>query len=507
MKHHREDPAMNTRFASLVALLIAATIAGAAAGEDWPQWKGPNRDNRSIETGLLDTWPDGGPEKLWTSPANLGKGYSTVAVADGMIYTTGIVGRDEYLFALDTKGALQWKKTYGPGWTRSHGGARTTPTVDGTWVYVISGHAVVARYNAKTGRRDWSVDAMKRFDGRNVAWGIAESPLIVDDKVICTPGGPRATMAALDTSNGKTRWVTRELSDKSAYCSPRLIEHRGKQIIVTATHRHIVGVDAETGDLLWKHGYRGQCSAHPNTPLYSDGSVYFTSGYNAGGVMLKLAPRGDAVEPAWTDKTLDTHHGSVVRVGEHIYGSSWHGNGNGNWVCLDWDTGEPAYDTHWHNKGSITYADGKLYCYEERSGNLALVEATPKGFNVISSFRITEGDGKHWAHPVIANGRLYIRHGKALMCFDVRGADFNPDGKGADATDAARHKDRPTEDEIEDVTRSVDESRADAKLKLARSYLKMGMTRKAAELLRSILADFPDTAASDAAKAELEKLK
>lgn len=491
-----------------VALVVALVPPGRATAHDWPQWKGPERDNRSRETGLLKEWPEGGPKRLWVSPVDLGKGYSTVAIADGTIYTTGLVGDEEYLFALDMDGELKWKQSYGRGYTRSYESSRSTPTVDGDRVYVISGNCSVACFTTD-GKPDWTVDAMERFDGRNITWGIAESPLIVGDKVICTPGGKNAGMAALDKKTGETAWVTRELSDKSAYCSPRSIERGDRQLIVTAMSDHVVGVDAETGKLLWKHPYRNGVRAHPNTPLYSDGMLYFTSGYDYKGVMLELNEDGTAVRQVWEDKTLDTHHGGVVRVDGCIYGASWRGNSNGNWVCLEWATGEPLWEQRWINKGSITYADGMLYCYEERRGTLGLVQASPEGFELVSSFRIDEGSGKHWAHPVVSDGRLYIRHGEALTCFDIRGEDFDPADDDAEEA-AAREEAEPTraqEDEIADAAAGAAEGRAQAKLGLARSYLKMHMEAKAAETLNAILAEYPDTKAAAEASEKLAELE
>jgi outer membrane protein assembly factor BamB len=410
---------------------VAVPGALALAAADWPRFNGPNRDNRSSETGLLKSWPEGGPKLLWASPVDLGGGFSSVSVANGTIYTTGIVDRQEHLFALDLVGKLKWKKPYGPGWTRSHGGARSTPTIYDGRAYVFSGSGRAVCFDAADGELKWAIDTFKTFGGRNISWGVAESPLVFDDKMICTPGGKDASVVALDRKTGATTWTTKGLSDRAAYCSPLLIDEPERRLIVTVLSHHIVGIAPDDGKVLWQHPYHGQCAAHPNTPIYHEGSVYVTSGYNEGGVKLKLSADGTRIEtpPAWTDKTLDTHHGGVVLVDGYLYGSSWRGNNNGNWVCVDWKTGKPTYDTHWRNKGSITFADGMLYCYEERGGTVALVKATPEKFDIVSTFSITRGSGRHWAHPVICDGRLYIRHGAALMAFDVKAR-----GEGAAAT-------------------------------------------------------------------------
>jgi len=403
----------------IVAATVTVLLTTAVPAADSPQFGGPNRDGVFPESGLLKQWPEGGPPKLWTAEADLGGGFSSVSVVGDAIYTTGIVDRQDTLFALDLEGKLRWKVAVGPGWTRSHGGSRCTPTIHDGRAYVMTGKGVAACYDTN-GKELWKVDTFERFGGRAPSWGIAESPLIVDDKVICTPGGRDASIVAFDRKTGKEIWRTRALSDKSAYCSPRLIRDGKRDLIVTVTENGLVGVSPGDGAVYWKRKYRGSCAAHPNTPLYHDGRVYFTSGYDAGGVMVALSEDGRRFRPVWTDKTLDTHHGGVVLIDGHIYGASWRGNGNGNWVCLSWNTGKPAYESHWHNKGSTVAADGMLYCYEERRGNLALVEPTPREFRIVSSFQITEGRGPHWAHPVIANGRLYVRHGNKLMCYDVK---------------------------------------------------------------------------------------
>ncbi len=409
------------------ACLVVGMLAAGAPGDDWPQFNGPNRDNLSRETGLLKSWPEGGPKLLWASEVDLGSGFSTVSVVNGTIYTTGILGNEEHIFAMDSSGKLKWRKAYGEGWTRSHGGARSTPTLHDGRAYVFSGQGQAVCFDAATGEQQWAVDTFKAFGGRNIAWGVAESPLVFDDKVVCTPGGKDASVVALDRKTGRTIWTTKGLSDRSAYCSPLLIEDGRRRLIVTMLDSHIVGIAAGDGKVLWQHPYRGQCAAHPNTPVYHEGRVYLTSGYDAGGVMLELSGDGASMTPRWTDKTLDTHHGAVVLIDGHLYGSSWRGNNDGNWVCLDWNSGKPRWETHWNSKGSITYADGMLYCYEERRGTLGLVRATPEGFKVVSSFRIAHGSGPHWAHPVIAGGRLYVRHGKTLACYDIAARPAPPE--------------------------------------------------------------------------------
>ena len=404
------------------AILLFPTFRADSA--DWPQWRGPLRNGVSQETNLLKQWPDDGPALVWNMEG-IGDGYSSPSVVNGMLYVTGKFGKEEALSAYDLEGNFQWKTTYGRASKKSFPEARTTPTVDNGSVYVISGMGEAACLDAESGELRWAVDAFSQFEGKTGAWGTAESPLVFADKVIYTPCGPRTTVVALNRDTGKTMWTSESLNDNSGYVSPILIEHGSRQLILTVTGTYILGVDPADGTIVWKVNYRetppgkGGNDINPVTPLYHDGRIYVTSGYNDVGVMLQLSEDGSEASLVWHDETLDTHHGGVVLVDGYIYGSNWHNNRKGNWVCLDWQTGEPMYETEWHNKGSIITADGMLYCYEEDKGHIALVTAMPDEFAVVSSFRITQGGGPHWGHPVISDGRLYIRHGDALMVYNI----------------------------------------------------------------------------------------
>jgi outer membrane protein assembly factor BamB len=390
---------------------------------DWPQFRGPNRDGISMETGLKNKWTENGPALLW-SFEGLGAGFSSAAISNGQIYVTGEVEKKETLFAFDLNGKLVWQTTYGPKWKSSYPEVRTTPTVEGNSIYVNSGMGNVVCFEAKSGKINWQVQAVEQFGGEYHRWGIAESPLLVDHLVIITPGGPDASLIAMDKKTGKKIWTSEGLSEKGNYCSPILIERGDRKIIATMLENAFVGVDAESGKVLWKDqfsGYQGDHKAiNPVSPLFYNGQIYTTSGYDDGGAMFELSADGTGIKRIWTDKVLDVHHGGAVLVDGYIYGANWENNRNGNWVCLDWKTGKVMYEKKWITKGSIIYADGMLYCYEEKSGNLALVEATPSDFKIISSFEIPLGSKQHWAHPAISDGRLYVRHGEALMVYDIR---------------------------------------------------------------------------------------
>jgi outer membrane protein assembly factor BamB len=391
--------------------------------DDWPQWRGHARDGISKENNLLESWPENGPKLLW-SKEELGSGFASMSISNGKLYITGVVDNEEKLTAMDLEGNIQWQLIYGEFWEDSYSEARSTPTVDGDQIYVISGMGKLVCVDKSRGKIKWSVDTVDDFDGDYHHWGIAESPLIVDDKVICTPGGDEASVVAFDKSTGKLIWQTNTLSQQANYCSPILINRGDKKIIATQLAESFVGINAADGSVLWQDDYEDyQDDARDiniNTPLYDDGYIYITSGYDDGGAMYELSADGSKITRKWVDQTLDVHVGGVVKVGNYIYGANWENNRMGNWVCLNWKTGKVMYEEEWNNKGSIIAADGMLYCYEEKKGNIALVKANPDKFDIVSSFKIPMGKGPHWGHPAISDGRLYVRHGEALMVYDIK---------------------------------------------------------------------------------------
>jgi outer membrane protein assembly factor BamB len=416
---------MNRILASLLCLLALSLVG---FSQSISQFRGPDRNGVFPETGLLKSWPEGGPEMLW-SREDLDRGFASVSVTNDAIYLAGLEGKDEFLTVLDLEGNTLWRLRYGGGSRRTHRDTRCTPTVEGDKIYLISGRGEVVCIDGSQRKIKWSVPAFEKFGGEFWQWEIAESPLLVDDKVIYTPGGNKTSMVALNKSTGETVWQTESLKTPSAFVSPILIDIGGRKIIVGVLTEHIIGVDAEDGNILWRVKYHDietptfhEWAPKNNcvTPLYHDGHLFVTSGYDHVGVMFKLLDGGTAVEQVWINKELDNHHGQVLRLGSYIYGSNWLDNPIGNWCCVDWKTGKTMYEAEWETKGSISAADGMLYCYEERRGNLALVEPTPEDFKIVSSFRITKGSGPHWTQPVIHKGVLYIRHGEALMAFKVK---------------------------------------------------------------------------------------
>lgn len=408
----------------LIYLMLPAWLSG----QNIAQWRGPERNGFYPDTGLLEEWPEDGPAQLW-SMEGIGKGFSSVSVMDGTIYATGLIDSNECISAIKQgDGQILWQIPYGHPILRSFKDTRCTPTIEQDRAFMISGRGEVVCVDLSLQQIAWHVDACQRFGGESGRWEIAESPLLVEDKVIYTPGGHKTTMVALDKNTGETIWSSKTLHDTSAYVSPILIERGDKKIIVTVLSHNIIGVDAEDGNILWTYNYPGldgpikyELSNHINTitPIYKDGRLFITSGYDRTSAMFELSADGTKIQLLWKQPVMDTHHGGVVLHDGYLYGSTWINNSQGNWACLDWESGEIMYEKKWNNKGSIITADDKLIIYEEKRGNVALVNPDPEDFKVISSFRHRQGSGPHWAHPVINDGILYIRHGETLTAYDI----------------------------------------------------------------------------------------
>jgi outer membrane protein assembly factor BamB len=405
--------------------VFAAALARASTA-DWAQWRGTARDGHSPDQGLASRWPSDGPPRRWITEG-IGQGYSSPAIAGRAVFVTGMVGREGMLTALDWEGAVAWQVPYGAEWHRAKPGARCTPTVRDGRVYVVSALGEVSCFEASSGERVWSVPTAQRFGSRALDFGYAES-LVVDERhVYVTAGGPGAALVALHRHSGETAWTTRGVDEASGYGSPQRFELDGEPVLAAMLASSFVGVRAHDGELLWRHTYddlhalpdRRMHTDYPNTPLVADGAVYITSGYGDGGIRFDLVD-GEA-RHRWTDRTLDVQHGGAVLVDGYLYGANMQGETGGRWACVAWDTGEVMYDEAWNGHlGSVVSAGGMLYLYEQQTGRVGLVPATPERFEVVSSFVVREGLGDHWAHPAISGGCLFVRHGDALMVYDLR---------------------------------------------------------------------------------------
>lgn len=392
------------------------------------QWRGSERDGIYNETGLLKEWPIDGPELIYQIE-NIGKGWSSAVIVNEITYITGMIDTADVISAINNEGTILWQTPYGRSWNKSFPDTRSTPTIENNNIYLSSGIGEVICIDALSGNLKWSNNVFKKNNGETGTWGVAESILIVGDKVIFTSGGQETLMIALDKTTGEEVWKTESLNDQIGYVSPILIHHNGLEQIINLSARYLFGVNPSTGNIVWNYDYRhvddadwgdGGAVINCTSPIFSNGEIYITSGYNHTGAKFKLKDDLSDVEFLWKNEELDNHHGGVVLVDGYIYGSNWINNSKGNWCCVDWETGEKKYETEFDTKGSIVAADGFLYIYSEKKGMVGLVKANPEKFKLISEFTITAGNGAHWAHPTIDKGKLYIRHGDALMVFNIK---------------------------------------------------------------------------------------
>lgn len=396
-------------------LLFTLFFTSILNGQDLAQWRGPNRDGIYPGNGLLKSWPETGPKLIWHYD-ELGAGHASAAVTGNSVYTTGEINGIGYLFSFDLEGNLRWKASYGEEWTESWPGVRSTPLVMDDKIYLLSGMGKLLCRSADKGNLIWTVDVLKDYEGPNIRWGITENLLSDGNKLFCTVGGKVNNIIALDKNSGKLIWKSAGRGEESAYCSPALIVHSGRKLLVTHTASSILGLDAETGRLLWSVDQPNRYSVHANTPLYHDGFIYCVSGYGKGGVMLKLSPDGNAVQEVWRNTSLDNRMGGFVLVNGKIYGSD---DSNKAWYCVDWKTGIDMYSDKITGRGNIIYADRMLYLYGE-NGEVVLAKPELNKFSKVSVFKVPYGEAQHWAHLVIKDGRLYVRHGNSLMVYDIR---------------------------------------------------------------------------------------
>lgn len=398
--------------------LLVCLIAGSALATDWPQWRGPNRDLICTEKGLLGTWPEGGPQQLWKVDL-AGSGYSTPSIVAGKVYITGSSGgkkdRKGTLFCLDAKtGKTLWTADYGPEWGENFEMARTSPTVSEGLVYVFSGMGRLSCFSAADGQKKWTVDTVEEFAGRNIQWGYAESPFIYDGKVITQPGGALATVAALDAKSGKKIWTVKVDDQRSSYCTPSLGRVDGKRQLLTMLDNSAVGLDAETGKLLWKFQYRNKWGVHPNAPLIvGPNQVFLTSGYNYGSHLLEI--KNGEVKVLWhNDK--DNHFQGSTFVNGLIYSPSTRAM-----VIQNPTDGSIAGTAEGVGKASFVVIPGGMITYSEKTGTVSLVEVGKEGVcTVKSSFKIDYGSQQHWSSPVVSDGVLFLRHGEGFAAFRVK---------------------------------------------------------------------------------------
>lgn len=403
----------------MLAAVFLCINPGFAEQPTWASWHGPNHDNISVGKNLLKEWPKEGPKLLWKFDA-CGRGFSSVCIAEGMIFTAGDTKGKTIITALDMNGKMLWTAENGEGSAGKmlilkYPGSKATPAYSDGFVYQLNGGGDLIALEAKTGKKVWGVSLVKDFNGKPGNWGYAETVTIDGKNLLCMTGGTNALVIALDKITGKKVWTSDGIKEDASYCSGTLITHKGKRQFLTMSAKNALGLDPANGKILWTFGHITKYDINPITPFYKDGYVYITSGYGSLDAMLKLGDDGSSVSLVWTSKKLDCQLGGVVLIDGYIYGS---GDINKGWHCLDWKTGEEKWQEKGVGAGAVIYADGMLYCLGE-NGEIALVEATPTKYTEHGRFSLPANRDKSWNHPVILNGRLYLRRENILFAYDI----------------------------------------------------------------------------------------
>ena len=417
-----DKPLYSGTFTSIWPLTVASTpVDGLISSPelDWPQWRGPRRDGISNEKGLLSSWPEGGPKLLWKI-GGMGTGWSCPIIVGQRLYITGDVGDDLVIFALNRSGAVQWMVMNGRAWKGPYPGARACSVFSDGRLYNMNAHGRVVCLDAASGRELWAVNILERFDAKNIMWALSECLLIDGRNLIVTPGGKKALMAALDKRDGRTVWTTEPLGDdRTSHSSPILLRYAGRRLITSCSSAHGFGVDADTGKLLWTVPLKNPHGVNASTPIYGSGSVYYVTPYTEMGRAYRLVTEGQALtaEHIWTSP-LDTVTGAAVLVDGTLFAagyreSKW-------WFGVDWQTGETKYELKDFTTGAAIYADGRLYCLDEK-GSAGLLKPGPDGLDIAGRFAlVAEKVRDAWTHPVLHDGRLYLRYHDTLWCYDGR---------------------------------------------------------------------------------------
>jgi outer membrane protein assembly factor BamB len=398
------------------AVLVAVTSAQPPAPADWFQWRGPNRDGVSQETGLLQAWPKSGPPMVWRA-SGLGNGYSSFSSSGGRLYTIGARAGIEYVIALDrATGKKVWETQNGRRFENDRGdGPRSTPTVDGDRLYVLGGSGDLTCFESATGKKIWSVSIVQRFGGVNPYWGYSESPLIVGDRIVVNTGGRRAGIAAVSKADGATLW--QQHSDGAGYSSPMLMRTGSLSQVIFFTENRAMAVDPRDGRLLWSYNKANNGTANAATPIVRGTRVFVSSDYGTGGALLDVRAAGNiaTANEVYFTRDMRNHHASSVLVGDHLYGFS-----SSILTALKFDTGAIAWRDRSVGKGSLAVADNRLYLYSE-NGVVGLADAAPDAYRERGRFTLSQQSGlPTWSHPIITGGLLVIRDQETVYAYNVR---------------------------------------------------------------------------------------
>jgi outer membrane protein assembly factor BamB len=398
--------------ATAVLFALPARVSNRAM-DDWPQWRGSNRDGRSAETGLLKAWPAGGPPLAWQAKG-AGEGYSSFAVSQGRLITLGARGDTEYVIAFDAaSGKRLWETPHGRRFNNDRGdGPRATPTVEGNRIYAFGASGDLSVLDAASGKSVWSVNVLGKFNGSNINWGLSESPLVLSDRILLNAGG---TIVALKKTDGSPIWTTRP-GDGAGYSSAVTQKIGSVTQAIFFTSSKVVGVDLDSGRQLWSYGQVANNVANIATPVVRGNRVFVSSDYGTGSALLELTPSGSNVtaREVYFTRAMKNHHATSVLVGEHLYGFD-----SAILTALNFDTGQVAWQNRSVGKGSLIFADERLYLFSE-GGVVGLAEASPAGYREHGRFQIETGRLPTWSHPVVSGGKLFLRDQDTIYAYDVR---------------------------------------------------------------------------------------
>jgi hypothetical protein len=403
---------MQIKLCFLTVLCIVLSVCGYS--QEVLQWRGPDRTGFYHESNLLKSWPETGPPLLWEYDG-LGAGYGSPVISNSTIYVNGEIDTISYLFALNRSGKFLWKAPIGKEWTLNYPGSRNTPTLVNDLIYVTAGLGTVACLDAKTGEKRWSVDMVSDFHAPLNRFGFSESLVVSGNSVFFSPGNADSNVVALDRFTGKIQWICKGLGQMTSYCSPAIIRLPEREILVTFSKSELLGIDTKDGTLLWSHPQDGGGDVHINTPLFENGFIYYITGDGNGSVKLKLSADGKEITEVWRNSACDNTMGGFIKLNDYIYTASY---GRRYWYTLEANTGK-IVDSVKFDKGVTIFADDILYCYNEK-GQLGIFKPNGPRMEAAGSFKVTPGSKAHYAHPVICGGKLYVRHGRSLMEYDVK---------------------------------------------------------------------------------------
>ena len=414
---------MRNRLLSAIAIGLVATIgwpgapidAQSAPAAEWFQWRGPNRDGHSDETGLLKDWPANGPPQVWRA-TGAGNGFASFSASGGKLFTLGARGNVEYVIAFDAaSGKRLWETPNGQRFRNEMGdGPRSTPTIDGNRLFAFGGTGELSCLDTATGTKIWSVNVVQLFGGTTPYWGYSESPLVIGDRIVLNAGGRKASIVAVNKADGKTLWQNH--NDAAGYSSPMLLRTGSLQQVVFFTGQRALAVDPRDGRLLWSYDRASNNTANIATPIIRGNRVFFSSDYGTGAALLDVKAAGNvaSAQEVYFTREMRNHHASSVVVGDHIYGFS-----SSILTALKFDTGDLAWRNRSVGKGSLIYADQRLYLYSEQ-GVVGLADASPTEYRERGRFSIQTTGPPTWSHPIITNGRLMIRDQDNVYAYNVK---------------------------------------------------------------------------------------